>query len=198
MSNPLPTSPSLSEGGFYLQDEGGGSRVRPGMETGGAKAGGLPLGQQALLAILSELQNASGVEGSILVNSRGLPMAASLAASVNAQNLAAMAGTFGGSGLKVAEALGLGRPRMAILEGKSRLLIVNLFMGFTLAGILPKDANLGLAMVEMERAVERIQEVLALHPVEIQVDEAQVSRVVQQVSAKDFVRSLLEQLGGRE
>lgn len=154
--------------------------------------------QEALDGVLGSLLEETGVSATVLLNNRGQLLAHRMPSGWDKETVGAMAAILGGSGAKVAGALGLGLSRMAILDCERGELLVVVFGDLMLAAILaPENVNLALATIGMRRAVEGIQAILDLRPLDLKIDRQQVADVVREIRESDFGRSILDQLGGK-
>jgi len=100
--------------------------------------------------LLAAVGACSSVEGALLVNSDGLPVAGSLTAAANAEAGAAMAAQVVREARRVIAPLGAGRLRMALLrgsEGSVRCLVVE---DGTLIVALKRDVPIGAADAELQ------------------------------------------------
>lgn len=120
--------------------------------------------EEELKAVLENLRNISGVIGSAVVTSDGLLIYSDLPESVNKRALAAMAAAIVGTGMQVAKELVIGRLSQIIVEAREGKFI-SISVGNEedapiLSTLVSPKANLGLVILEMEKAAKKIQRIM--------------------------------------
>lgn len=116
---------------------------------------------QLLKKILLNLHNLGSIEASAVVSRDGLLISANLPEGVKAETFAAMAATMLGAAETATAELNKGLPKKMIVESKGGKLLC---MGTGSRGLLivmtTSDARLGLIMVELEKAGEKIKNII--------------------------------------
>ncbi len=120
--------------------------------------------EEELKTALEDLKNVSGVVGSAVVTSDGLLIYSDLPESVNKRALAAMAAAIVGTGMQVTKELEMGMLNEVMVEAKEGKFI-SISVGTDeespiLSTLVSPRANLGLVMLEMEKAAKRIQRIM--------------------------------------
>lgn len=113
---------------------------------------------------LEGLKNVSGVVGSAVVTSDGLLIYSDLPESVNKRALAAMAAAIVGTGMQVTKELAIGMLNQVMVEAKEgrfiSISVGNEEEAPILSTLISPKANLGLVMLEMEKAAKKIQRIM--------------------------------------
>ena len=120
--------------------------------------------EEELKAALEDLRSVSGVMGSAIVSSDGLLIYSDLPESVNKRALAAMAAAIVGTGIQVTKELSMGAINQIIVEAKEGKFI-SISIGPDeeapiLSTLVSPKANLGLVILEMEKAAKKIQRIM--------------------------------------
>lgn len=113
---------------------------------------------------LEDLKNVSGVIGSAVVTSDGLLIYSDLPENVNKRALAAMAAAIVGTGMQVTKELTIGMLNQIMVEAKEGKFI-SISVGEEedspiLSTLVSPKANLGLVMLEMEKAAKKIRKIM--------------------------------------
>lgn len=114
------------------------------------------------VSILKEMESKDPeIEGSVLLRSDGLILAAALPEVIDRDLVAAMSASVLNVSSRVLEELHRGKVENVIVKGSEGIVVViSVAPEIDLAAIARKDANLGLMLVEMKRAAEKIREIL--------------------------------------
>ena len=117
--------------------------------------------RERLEGILKNLKSVGDIDSSAIVSRDGLLIASDISSSVNAEAFAAMTATMVGAAETAAEELGKGLSERVIVECKEGKIIATGAGKESLLVVMtnPK-ANLGLVLLEMKKASERIREIL--------------------------------------
>ncbi len=111
--------------------------------------------------ILKDLKAAGDVEASAIVSRDGLLIAADISQNINAEAFAAMTATMVGAAETATSELSKGVPDRVIVEGKEGKIIASgAGPKAILVSMTNPKANLGLVLLEMGRASEKIKELL--------------------------------------
>lgn len=114
-----------------------------------------------LRKILSDLNNLGGIEACAIVSRDGLLMVSDMPKSVSAETFAAMSATMLGAAETATTELDKGLPSRVIVETKDSKLVC---MGAGPKGLIvvltEPIAGLGLILVELEKAVVKIKEII--------------------------------------
>ena len=114
--------------------------------------------KEKLEKILNDLRGTRGVEASAAVNRDGLLIYSTI--NRNAETFVAMLATMFGAAEVTARELGKDDPRRVIVESKQGTVIATGDGSKVLLLVLTRpDANLGLVLVETERALDKIKEI---------------------------------------
>lgn len=120
--------------------------------------------EEELKGALENLKNVSGVVGSAVVTSDGLLIYSDLPESVNKRALAAMAAAIVGTGMQVTKELAIGMLNQIMVEAKEgrfiSISVGNEEESPILSTLISPRANLGLVMLEMEKAAKKIQRIM--------------------------------------
>lgn len=120
--------------------------------------------EEELKTALENLKNVSGVVGSAVVTSDGLLIYSDLPESVNKRALAAMAAAIVGTGMQVTKELAIGMLNQIMVEAKEgrfiSISVGNEEESPILSTLISPKANLGLVMLEMEKAAKKIQRIM--------------------------------------
>ncbi|HDM60214.1 MAG TPA: hypothetical protein ENF96_00985 [Archaeoglobus veneficus] len=117
--------------------------------------------REMLENVLRDLKSAGDIEASAIVSRDGLLIAADISQNVNAEAFAAMTATMLGAAETATSELGKGIPDRVIVEGKSGKIIATGAGSKALLVVMtnPK-ANLGLVLLELGKASEKVKELL--------------------------------------
>ncbi len=116
----------------------------------------------ALEAALQELGRLSDVKAAAVVRRDGLVVVHTLPASIDPKLVAAMLAAIVGASEMATEALEQGRFQRAIIESdEGKLLSTGAGEEALLVSLVYSDANLGLVLMAMEKAAQRVDEILS-------------------------------------
>jgi len=120
--------------------------------------------EEELKIALSELKDVSGVIGCAVVTADGLLIYSDLPESVNKRALAAMAAAMVGTGMQVARELSIGLLSQVMVEAKEGKFL-SISTGTEeeapiLSTLVGPKANLGLVLLEMEKAAKKIRRIM--------------------------------------
>lgn len=111
--------------------------------------------------ILSDLKNLGGIEASAIASRDGLLMNSDMPEGVIAETFAAMSATMLGAAETAAMELNKGLPSRVIVESKNgKLICMGAGHKALLVVMAEADAGLGLILVELEKAVMKIKEII--------------------------------------
>jgi len=115
-----------------------------------------------LISILKEMESKDPeIEGSVLIRADGLVLASALPADIDRDLVAAMSASALNVSTRVLEELRRGTLENVIIRGAMGVvMIISVAQDIVLAAIGKKDANLGLMLVEMRRAAEKLKNVI--------------------------------------
>jgi len=117
--------------------------------------------REQLEKILKDLKTAGDIEASAIVSRDGLLIAADISQSVNAEAFAAMTATMLGAAETATSELGKGIPDRVIVEGmEGKIIATGAGPKALLVVMTNPRANLGLVLLEMGKASEKIKELL--------------------------------------
>lgn len=118
--------------------------------------------KEELEEILSKLNNVGGIEGGSVVSRDGLVMASNLSGNVDPEVFAAMSATMLGAAETAVSELAKGETGRVIAESEQTKLIATGAGPLALLVVMTSpDATLGLALVEMQKAANKIISVLS-------------------------------------
>jgi len=114
--------------------------------------------KERLLSILKGLSSIGDIEGSAIVTRDGLLIASDLPREIDAETFAAMSATMLGAAETAVSELKKGTVERVIAEGKqTKLIAKGAGSSAVLVSMVRADANLGLVLVEMGKASEKIE-----------------------------------------
>ena len=117
--------------------------------------------REMLEKVLKDLKAAGDVEASAIVSRDGLLIASDIPQNVNAEAFAAMTATMLGAAETATSELGKGVPDRVIVEGNEAKIIACGAGGKALLVLMANpNANLGLVLLEMSKASEKVKELL--------------------------------------
>ena len=117
--------------------------------------------REQLEKILKDLKAAGDIEASAIVSRDGLLIAADISQNVNAEAFAAMTATMLGAAETATSELGKGIPDRVIVEGKEgKIIATGAGPKALLVVMTTSRANLGLVLLEMSKASEKVKELL--------------------------------------
>ncbi|AEA47632.1 roadblock/LC7 domain-containing protein [Archaeoglobus veneficus] len=117
--------------------------------------------REMLENVLKDLKSVGDVEASAIVSRDGLLIAADIPQSVNAEAFAAMTATMLGAAETATSELGKGIPDRVIVEGKDgKIIATGAGSKALLVAMTTPKANLGLVLLELGRASEKVKELL--------------------------------------
>jgi len=111
--------------------------------------------------VLTDLRRTGDIEASVIVSRDGLLMASDIPEGVHAETFAAMSATmFGAAETAVAE-LKKGIPDRLIIESKKgKVIATGAGPKVLLVALTAPEAGLGLVLVEMEKAADKVKKLL--------------------------------------
>lgn len=116
---------------------------------------------ELLEKIMNDIHNIGGVEASAVASRDGLLIYSTLSQKQHAETFAAMSATMLGAAETTSTELGKGIPERVVVESKDGKLVVTGAGPRALLIIMTEpDAGLGLILVEVEKASEKIKKTL--------------------------------------
>lgn len=117
--------------------------------------------KEMLDTVLKELERAGGITASAVVSRDGLLMSSSITGDVRAETFAAMSATMYGAAETAVSELKKGVPERVVIESKDSKLIAS-GAGPKALLVVMTEANvgLGLVLVNMSKAADKIKELL--------------------------------------
>lgn len=116
---------------------------------------------ELLEKILKDMNNTGGVEASAIASRDGLLIYSTILQKSQAETFVAMSATMMGAAETAASELGKGIPDKIIVESKTGSIIgIGAGPKALLLVMTKPDAGLGLVLIEMKKASERIKQVL--------------------------------------
>jgi hypothetical protein len=117
--------------------------------------------KEQLDEILNELKRVSGVDSSAIISRDGLLMTSAIPSEIRAETFAAMSATMLGAAETASMELKKGFPERVIVESQNcRLIVAGAGSKALLVVMTDPSATLGLILVSMGKAVERIKEII--------------------------------------
>ncbi|MBI4362220.1 MAG: roadblock/LC7 domain-containing protein [Euryarchaeota archaeon] len=117
--------------------------------------------REMLEKILNDLKNVGDIEASAVVSRDGLLMASNITGSIRAETFAAMSATMLGAAETATSELKKGIPDRVVVESKEgKVIAAGAGPKALLVAMARPEAGLGLALVEMEKAAEKIKQIL--------------------------------------
>ncbi len=117
--------------------------------------------KEMLEEIINNLENTRGVEASAAVSRDGLLVCSAMSRKMHADTFAAMSATMFGAAEIASKELGKGSPDRIIVEAKSGKVIATGGGSKVLLVVMTRqEADLGLILFEMKKAMGRIKEIL--------------------------------------
>ena len=115
-----------------------------------------------LVSILKEMEDKDPeIEGSVLIRTDGLILATALPSEIDHDLAAAMCASVLSVSQRVFQELKKGTVDNAIIRGENGvLMLISVTEEIVLGALGRKDANLGLMLVEMKRAAEKIKNLI--------------------------------------
>jgi len=111
--------------------------------------------------ILNDLKNVGDIEASAIVSRDGLLMASNISSNVRAETFAAMSATMLGAAETALSELKKGVPERVIIESKEgKVIAAGAGPKALLIAMMRPEAGLGLALVEMGKAAEKVKQIL--------------------------------------
>ena len=111
--------------------------------------------------ILKDLVRDTGAEGAILVSPDGLTIASILPPDVEEDKVAAMGAAILSLGERVATELNKGELEQLYVKGTKGYVIFTGVKDFAVLGILaPPTVKLGLLLIEIKRAIKKLEEII--------------------------------------
>lgn len=112
--------------------------------------------------ILNDIHQIGGVEASAVASRDGLLMYSTLPKKQHAETFVAMAATMLGAAETTSTELGKGVPERVVVESKDgKLIVTGAGPKALLITMTEHDAGLGLILVEVEKASEKIKKMLS-------------------------------------
>ncbi|MFO7966538.1 MAG: roadblock/LC7 domain-containing protein [Archaeoglobaceae archaeon] len=117
--------------------------------------------KELLEKVIKELKSTGDLDAGAVVSRDGLLIAADISQNVNSDSFAAMTATMLGAAETATSELGKGFPDRVIVEGEDGKIIAT-GAGFKalLVAMASPNANLGLLLLEMSKASNKIKELL--------------------------------------
>jgi len=117
--------------------------------------------REMLEKVLRDLKSAGDVESRAVVSRDGLLIAADISQNVNAEAFAAMTATMLGAAETATSELGRGVPDRVIVEGENgKIIATGAGSKALLVAMTGPKANLGLILLELSKAREKIKGLL--------------------------------------
>ena len=117
--------------------------------------------KEMLEKLLGDLKKVGGIEASAVVSRDGLLMVADIPQNINAETFAAMNATMVGAAETMISEIKKGVPDRVIAESENAKVIATGAGSKALLVVMTSsEAGLGLVLVEMEKTVDKIKEVL--------------------------------------
>jgi predicted regulator of Ras-like GTPase activity (Roadblock/LC7/MglB family) len=114
--------------------------------------------KDVLSGILAKLKSGSDVEGAAIITRDGLVVCADMNGSIDSDVFAAMTATMHGAAETAAQELKKSDPDSVIVESKDgKIIILGAGTIAVLACIVSPKAKLGLILLEMKKAVSKIE-----------------------------------------
>jgi len=111
--------------------------------------------------VLTDLRRTGDIEASAIVSRDGLLMASDIPEGVHAETFAAMSATMLGAAETAVSELKKGLPDRVIVESKQgKVIATGAGPKALLVVMTPPEAGLGLILVEMERATDKLKRML--------------------------------------
>src|SRR3990170_1931522 len=111
--------------------------------------------------ILKDLKNIGGIEASAVASRDGLLIYSDVSKKLHAETFAAMSATMVGAAETATTELGKGIPDRIIIESKNgKIIATGAGQKALLIVMTESDAGLGLILIEVGKAAEKIKEVL--------------------------------------
>jgi predicted regulator of Ras-like GTPase activity (Roadblock/LC7/MglB family) len=121
----------------------------------------MPPIQESLSVILEDLKNIANIEASVIASHQGLVMVADVPEYVPEAKLGAFTATIMDSAKTVMEELRQNPPNMLVIRASDSIIIFMEAGKKAILGTLFKDEqNIGLVIVEMEDACDKISQIL--------------------------------------
>lgn len=112
--------------------------------------------------ILDDFESAGDIIGAAVVRRDGLMILSSLPEAVNSKAVAAMAAAIVGTGETASKELSIGVLNQVVVEsGSGKLVSVGAGSDAILAVLIKPKANMGLILMNMERAAKKIARIIA-------------------------------------
>jgi len=116
---------------------------------------------ELLEKILNDLKNIGGIEASAVASRDGLLIYSTVSKKLHAETFAAMSATMLGAAETATTELGKGIPQRIIVESENgKLIATGAGQKALLVVMTEPDAALGLILIEVTKASEKIREVL--------------------------------------
>jgi Uncharacterized distant relative of homeotic protein bithoraxoid len=118
--------------------------------------------QERLEEVLQDLDRMSNIEGSAIVSRDGLVIVSHLPTRVVRESFSAMSATMLGAGETAMMELARDPPERVMVETKTTRMVVIGASPETLLVVLGRyNVNLGLLFIQMQKAVEKIKEIMS-------------------------------------
>ncbi|HLB71629.1 MAG: roadblock/LC7 domain-containing protein [Candidatus Methanoperedens sp.] len=116
---------------------------------------------EMLEKILNDLKNIGGIEASAVASRDGLLIYSTVSGKLHAETFAAMSATMLGAAETATAELGKGIPERIIVESKDgKIITMGAGSKALLVVMTEPDAGLGLILIELAKASEKIKQVL--------------------------------------
>jgi predicted regulator of Ras-like GTPase activity (Roadblock/LC7/MglB family) len=117
--------------------------------------------EEDLKKILDDFESSGDVTGAAIVRRDGLMIVSSLPEAVNSKAVAAMAAAIVGTGETASNELNIGTLNQVVVEsGTGKLISVGAGSDAILTALIKPKANMGLILMNMERAAKKISRII--------------------------------------
>jgi len=117
--------------------------------------------KDALMSLLTELENVGDIDGAAITTRDGLLVAAKLPNDVNAETFAAMSATMFGAAETAVSELKKGKVRRVISEAEDcKLVAVDAGPSAAVVALVRPEANLGLVLMEIIKTANATKDIM--------------------------------------
>jgi len=117
--------------------------------------------KEILDGILAELQNSGGIDASAIVSVEGLLLAEMAPSDIDIKIFSALCASVMGAAETALEQMSKGKAEQVIIKGESgQLFLLPAGQKAVLAGLAKLNSNIGLILLEMGKATDKISKVL--------------------------------------
>ncbi|HIE33576.1 MAG TPA: roadblock/LC7 domain-containing protein [Candidatus Altiarchaeales archaeon] len=117
--------------------------------------------KDALMSLLTELENVGDIDGAAITTRDGLLVAAKLPKDVNAETFAAMSATMFGAAETAVSELKKGKVRRVISEAEDcKLVAVDAGPSAAVVALVRPEANLGLVLMEIIKTANATKDIM--------------------------------------